>query len=212
MVDRPGADAEVAQSSTRLGLKAISRLSGITRPALALRLRHGEFPPPMGVRPSGRPYWSRAGIERWIEESPLPGCPFCGVKLNGWTSTSCASTRRCPATGAPSTTGTRPWPRRCPARPPRHRTPRRRAGTGAPWTASAIRREVAFAVHVSPQVAHRVLLSWLVVTAAADSPSGQTLRALLPKGTSSPTTRASPPVSAPPSDRSSCTPATRSRP
>ena len=35
----------------------------------------------MGVRPSGRPYWSRGDIERWIEDSPLPGCPYCGVKL-----------------------------------------------------------------------------------------------------------------------------------
>ncbi len=81
VADRAQGAAEAARASTRLGLKAISRLSGITRPALALRLRHGELPPPMGVRPSGRPYWSRADIERWIEESPLPGCPYCGVKL-----------------------------------------------------------------------------------------------------------------------------------
>ena len=64
-----------------MGLRAISHLSGITRPALTLRLRRGELPPPMGVRPSGRQYWSRADIERWIEQSPLPGCPYCGVKL-----------------------------------------------------------------------------------------------------------------------------------
>ena len=35
----------------------------------------------MGVRPSGRPYWSQADIEQWIQDSPLPGCPYCGVKL-----------------------------------------------------------------------------------------------------------------------------------
>ena len=45
-----------------------------------------------------------------------------------------------------------------------------------------LRRGVAFAVHGSPQVAHRVLLSWFVLTAAVDAPSGQALRALLPKG------------------------------
>lgn len=81
MTARSQASPETARSSTRLGLKAISCLSGITRPALALRLRQGELPPAMGVRPSGRRYWSRADIERWIEESPLPACSYCGAKL-----------------------------------------------------------------------------------------------------------------------------------
>lgn len=30
---------------------------------------------------SGWPHWLRADIERWIDESPLPACPYCGVKL-----------------------------------------------------------------------------------------------------------------------------------
>ena len=65
----------------RLSLRAVSLLSGISKPALRLRFNRGELPPPMGAWPSGRPYWSRADIERWIEDSPLPGCPYCGVKL-----------------------------------------------------------------------------------------------------------------------------------
>ncbi len=81
MADQAQAAAEAARSPEQMGLKAISRLAGITQLALQLRFGHGKLPPQMGVQPSGRPYWSRADIERPIEESPLPRCPYCEVRL-----------------------------------------------------------------------------------------------------------------------------------
>ena len=44
-----------------------------------------------------------------------------------------------------------------------------------------LRHELAFAVQVAPRSAHRVLLSWFIVTVTADTSAGKSLRALLPK-------------------------------
>lgn len=80
MAVRSQASREDAWSSTRLSLKAVARLSGISRPALQLRVSHGELPPPMGVRPRDAPGFDPStehGVDDPLTSSARSGGSGC---------------------------------------------------------------------------------------------------------------------------------------
>lgn len=64
-----------------LSLRGVSRVAGLSLPALRRRIDQGELPAPAGHRPGGWPYWDAGDIQRWLEESPLRRCPICQARL-----------------------------------------------------------------------------------------------------------------------------------
>lgn len=64
-----------------ISLRGISRLSGLTMPALRRRADQGELPPPAGHPHGGWPYWRVDDIRHWLEASTLDPCPHCGTRL-----------------------------------------------------------------------------------------------------------------------------------
>ncbi len=64
-----------------LSLRGVSRVAGLTLPALRARIDHGELPAPAGHRPGGWPYWDAGDIEDWLEQSPHRRCPICQARL-----------------------------------------------------------------------------------------------------------------------------------
>ncbi len=52
-----------------LGLRGVSRMSGISLSALRRRRDKGQLPAPAGVQQGGWPYWRVADVQRWLEES-----------------------------------------------------------------------------------------------------------------------------------------------
>lgn len=64
-----------------VSLRGISRMSGVSLPALTLRLRGGTLPDPAGHGPRGWPYWNIDDIHDWLTASTLPACPLCGARV-----------------------------------------------------------------------------------------------------------------------------------
>lgn len=56
-------------------------MSGVSLPALRLRLRRGAMPQPDGYAPGGWPYWSVSNIQRWLDASTAPACPICQTRV-----------------------------------------------------------------------------------------------------------------------------------
>ncbi len=64
-----------------VSLRGISRMSGVSLPALTLRLRRGTLPDPAGHGPRGWPYWNIDDIQDWLAASTLPACPLCRARV-----------------------------------------------------------------------------------------------------------------------------------
>ena len=73
-------------SSDTLSLRGVSRLSGVSVPALRRRVANGDLPAPAGYGPRGWRFWLKADIISWLEASDLEECRLCGARLKsiGW--------------------------------------------------------------------------------------------------------------------------------
>lgn len=73
-------------SNDTLSLRGVSRLSGVSVPALRRRVANGDLPAPAGYGPRGWRFWLKADIISWLDASDLEECRLCGARFKsiGW--------------------------------------------------------------------------------------------------------------------------------